>query len=331
MSEKLLESDGLMTNLRDLFNKASETTLEKASEKISTSGEKTATESPKADPLDDWTEKLVKLGFTRAEVIKKLHDLGEPFKKVLEVLGFNTKKNPLLAFVAQDWVQTELLLTDLLNASTFRAIYNALVKRQVASSEFLATNNYNILYCRDLYTKSATEMSEYLELQKTVLKPNAEEYSKTLLLNNRKTFFKIAIKDVDQHPDKLAAKLTDVPNNRVPKATNAATKLNNLKLAKLISGKAPELTTNLSSDKQDSLVKQLQTPATKYAAILALALTTDSPEAKKALSKDIFGTLSSDDILNATKALASRDIMPKGKLNKADADALVAKIVSSLA
>jgi hypothetical protein len=327
MSEKLLESDGLMTNLRMLFSKVPEATVGETS----TETEKTAIETPKEDSLEAWKAKLAALKFTPV-IIEKLNALGEPFKKALEVLGWIPRKNPLLAFVAQEWVQKNLLLTDLLNASTFRAIYNALATRQVAGSEFLKANDYNIIYCRDLYSKSATEMANYLELQKSVLDPNAEtgKYT-TATLRNRKVFFQIKnLNGKDLNPSRSASKLSDISDDKVPKARGTSTKLNGLDFVKKASGKDLEPTTSLSGAKQDALVKLLQTPATKYAAILALAMTTNSSQAKEALKKDIFNTLSSDDVRNATVSLASRDIMPKGKLNKSDADSLVAKIIASL-
>ena len=264
----------------------------------------------------------------------KLIAIDKPLRDIIKALGFDPTRNPILAFMRQGYVQKHLLQPGLLNANTFRAIYNALVTKQVAGSEFLKENNYNIIYCRDLYSKSASEMSKYLDLQKLILNPSASEGNGYNTLKNRKTFFYIDIKlkNKDQNPVHKIAQLPKISEDRVPNATDINTKLNSLAFVKeacRVSDMDP--TTNLSSEKQDELVKYLQTPAIKYAAILALALTTDSSEAKETLSKDIFGTLPADEVLKATKTLASKDIMPKGKLNKTDADALVAKIVASIA
>ena len=262
----------------------------------------------------------------------KLIAIDKPLRDIIKALGFDPARNPILAFMRQGYVQKYLLQPGLLNANTFRAIYNTLVLRQVAGSEFLAANDYNIIYCRDLYTKSASEMSKYLELQKNILKLDGKTYSEDTLIKNRKVFFyiDISLENGDQNPNKKVAKLSDVSEDKVPSAKNSTTKLNSLKFAELVNGKKLEPTTDLSGSKQDNLVKQLQTPAAKYAAILALSLTTDSSEAKNTISKDIFGTLQPDEVLKAIQALASRGIMPKGKLNKTDADSLVAKIVASL-
>jgi hypothetical protein len=361
MSEKLLESDGLMTNLRDLFSKAPEAAPEGTRTDIETTPDEPTTskvipekynwgwwkaelkrrleENKKAAPDVRKSDEVIEQEFFKdffetnwiPDSASKLLDLGAPLRTVIKVLGFGPEKNPLLAFVRQGWVQKYLLQPGLLNANTFRAIYNALATRQVAGSEFLKDNDYNIIYCRDLYSKSASTMAEYLELQKNILNPNAKtgNYA-AATLKNRKVFFQINIGSKDLNPSRNATKLSSIAEDKVPKAKDPATKLNSLEFVKEASGKNLDPTTSLSGDKQDILVKQLQTPAVKYAAILALALTTDSTQAKEALKKDIFGTVSSDDIRNATVSLASRDIMPKGKLNKTDADALVAKIVSSL-
>ena len=365
MSEKLLESDNLTTNLRTLFSaKAPEVHSEessvdtgKASGTVDTSKvipekhkwdlwkaelsrrleENSKATSDKRKPEteieQEFFKDFFKTNWVEASALK-LIDLGQPLKDIIKALGFDPKRNPILAFVRRDYVQKALLQPGLLNARTFRAIYNALVTRQVAGSEFLKENSYNIIYCRDLYSKSASEMSKYLDLQKLILNPNASEDGDYNTLKNRKAFFYIDIKlkNKDQNPVHKVAQLPKISEDKVPNATDINTKLNSLTFVKEAC-KVVDMdpTTNLSGEKQDELVAHLQTPAIKYAAILALALTTNSPEAKKALSKDIFGTLSADEVLKATKTLASKDIMPKGKLNKTDADALVAKIVASIA
>ena len=129
------------------------------------------------------------------DIAKKLLALGEPFIKTLRVLGLNPEKgvgaNPILGFVTQEGVRDNLLNTGLLNSNTFRAIYNAIANKQVAHSQFFEENEYNIIYCKDLYTKAPSVMAKYLDEQKDILDPSATHYTSEIINNNKRAFFVI--------------------------------------------------------------------------------------------------------------------------------------------
>ena len=330
MSEKLFEADFLHVDIRSMFNSAPQST-EQAPNEQSQQATNKATASSK---VDNWENILANNPFNfKPEVIEKLKALGEPFKNALRVLGFKivleNGSNPILAFVRQEYVQTELLLTGLLNTLTFKAIYNAVAKNLVADSEFFNKNNYNIIYCKDLYTKSAAEMEKYLTLQSEILKGGTTSYSADIQVKNRKVFLQIETGEITKIAsiEKRADKIKTDPNLAVPEASNA--KLNSLALAALIAGKAKVPTTSMNKDTQDKLVKKLTHDSDKYAAILALSMNTDSAKAKEALNK--FGTVRADDVLKAFMRLITNNVIPKGQLNKTDADDLVTKILASRA
>ena len=109
----------------------------------------------------EWGEEL-------APILNSIDLLKKDFKK----LGFTKRTNPLWAFLKLKYVQTELLLTKLINSNTYKVLHNVLAKHYVATSELAAKNDYNIIYCRDLYTKPITDMEKYLAKQQKVLPTN---------------------------------------------------------------------------------------------------------------------------------------------------------------
>jgi hypothetical protein len=108
-------------------------------------------------------------------------------RKDIEDIGFDPLINPLLAFLLRHYVQ-KLVLEDLINGETFKALNNAVADNYLADSEFVKENAYNILYCRDLYKQPIRDIVEYLRLQKSVLKPNAPAYNKETRTTNIKIF-----------------------------------------------------------------------------------------------------------------------------------------------
>ena len=108
-------------------------------------------------------------------------------RKDIEDMGFDPLINPLLAFLLRNYVQ-KLVLEDLINSETFKALNNAVANNYLADSEFVKENAYNILYCRDLYKQPVRDIVEYLRLQKIILKPNAPAYNKETRTTNIKIF-----------------------------------------------------------------------------------------------------------------------------------------------
>jgi hypothetical protein len=285
---------------------------------------------------NDVEKKLIELKIDPA-LVKKLLALGEPFKKACRVLGYSVKPenggNPILAFVLQDYVIKNLLNTALLNAGTFKAIYNAVAKHLVADSEFFKANNYNIIYCKNLYKKSPKEIEEYLTLQNKILEPSNETYSQKDQERNRKTFLYIKGMNNIRGEEELnlvkraiaVNKLTDV--NKIPKVEDAIT--NSIELAKEIySRSSAEPTIHRNADELDKIVAKLTGLASKFAAILLLC--TKSTKVKQALNHPKFSELNQKLIADAFMKLSKDSTFPKVPLREDDADLLVAKILVTL-
>ena len=186
MPKTLLESDFLTIDLRSFYSDAS------AQDEAEEQPSEDTTQQPNADEVE---QKLLDITKDPA-LVKKLLDLGEPFKTACKKLGYKVKQengsNPILAFVLQSYVQERLITPGLLNRNTFKAIYNAVAKNLVADSEFFSTNNYNIIYCQDLYRKTASEMESYLKEQSQILTTSASSYSSKVQTANKKAFIHIS-------------------------------------------------------------------------------------------------------------------------------------------
>lgn len=365
MSEKLLETNFQTVDIQSVFSN-SELDTPDAPEEISIDQEveesAEETEEPEYPADFDWGEELKNrlkankeaspearysnydieakffkdfftANWSDQDCVKQLILLGEPLKKVLKVLGFNKKINPILAFLSRPYVQKELLKTKLLNVNTFKAIYNAVAKKLVADSQFLIENDYNIIYCKDLYKKSFKEIEEYLELQKQILKPTASQYTKKDLLRNRRVFLHIDINEPD--PNRYTKKIKALPDNEIPRANVLNTTLNEYKLAETIkdnlgvvnSGSAN--TVHLDSKAMQKLSDALDTPSKILAMLMSLSTSTNNVEAKKAITnKDKFSGVTAEKLINATREIA--DLVPKGRLSDRDVKALVNILLSKL-
>lgn len=266
-----------------------------------------------------------------AECVKQLISIGEPLKKLIKIIGFDVRANPILAFLSDDnFVIPILLKTKLLNATTFRAVYSAIAKRLVAASQFSKPNDYNIIYCPDLYTKSADEVLAYLKLQNDVLAANSSSYTKETQATNKRVFLALpnnAGKDTSEL-------LVKVSNTDVSSISVQNLKLNSLSLAKeLCNGLDVEINeteektvAKPGSANYKKLVRKLNTPEKQLAAILFLSLTTNSNTAKEALLNKKFSGVSKENLVKATAQIAGD--MPKERLTTEAVDRLVAMLVS---
>jgi hypothetical protein len=326
MSKILLESDFLAVNLKSLFNPAAD----------SAEGSSSST-GVVAD--SEFKNKLLELSIP-ADVVEKLLTFGDSFKRSCEILGFKIAKesggNPLLAFVCQEYVQKNLINTNLLNKNTFKALYNAVVKKLVADSEFFGANKYNIIYCQDLYRKSASEIEKYLIAQKGILSPTASSYS-VEKLKNRLVFFNVKeAKELDNK--KRASEIDKLQKDgkiAAPNALDENTKLNKLELANEIKNRLGLQSS--SSDKQtnsqslktvSALVNQLNRPEELFALVQYLSTTTDVAEAKEALGHKAFKSLNGEGIAQALIALSSK--LSKVNVSEESAKALIAAIIAKL-
>jgi hypothetical protein len=360
MSEKLLEADFLTVDLRSIYSGTSADSTPASP----TSRRTTSSAKPELPAKGDWSawgallkqrlEDNAKKSATskrnsfevetqffeeffknnwEAEIATKLLQLGEPLKKAIKVLGFNPAKesggNPILAFVIQDYVQEQLLKTGLLNVSTFKAIYNAVAKKLVASSEFFTANTYNIIYCQDLYKKSANEIEKYLELQTQILKADGSKYPDDVILENKKVFLLIeAVTELDV--EKQAEEINKLDESQVV-ASVVGAKLNSLKLAYQIKGGKKVDTISFDSDEQNELVDKLDSASKIFAALMSLSLSTNNTAAGSALSNPIFDGLNASQVAEATVWLIKNNLIPKGQIRDSDAEALVNKLIAKVA
>lgn len=257
----------------------------------------------------------------------RLNLFGAPLKKAITVLEFDPKKNPILGFITKPYVLQNLINTDKLNVETFKAIYNAVVKKLVAQSEFIRDykekDEYNLIYCLALYEKPVAEIEKYLELQKSIL----GDYSADKLILNRKAFFNI---DGITKSD-LEERAKDIINwaNALPDVKDA--KLNSLALAELISGKKITNTKRLTTKEQTALLSKLPQKTDLYAALLYLNISTESAKVKAALKNDKFNDMESNPVvIQKLIAIAKDNIIPKGQLDNTTADAIADQILAKL-
>jgi hypothetical protein len=273
-----------------------------------------------------WDEKCAKV----------LLEIGTPLKKAFKVLGFNKMTNPLLGFISQDYVKKTLLATGLLNANTFKAIYNAVADHKVADSEFLTYRDYNIIYCPSLYKKSLTDIEKYLDLQKSCLKPDANKYTLDAQIKNKKAFINLEyIKEVSSENDikKRLGIIASVEADKIKKMSDSTVELNSIKFAETILGKVDNVTPNsvhISKDKQTAILDELTSPYQMFALLQYLFINANSSKAKEALADSKFSSLSSSDIIKATEWLVTSKLIPAGKLASEDANDIAEAIIKKL-
>jgi hypothetical protein len=246
------------------------------------------------------------------------------------VLGFDKNTNPILGFLIEDIVVRNLIQTKYLNINTFKAIYNAVAKNLVANSEFFTANDYNIIYCQDLYRRPASEMEAYLKLQMNILKPSASAYTVADQKKNKLVFFYLDnIKELD--PEKRKEAIKNLPEDfKFPEATDPGTTLNNLDLANKLFG-SNELNTNKArkqNNSAESLSKNITSKADAFAVLQQLSVTADSPEALAVMQHESFKSLSIDDIVKATARM--KPILQQTKLAKDEVKSFIELTLSRL-
>ena len=287
---------------------------------------------------------------------KQLVSLGEPLKKVMKVLHFSKKTNPILGFITDRYVINNIIKTKLLNASTFQVIYNAVAKKLIANGELLVANDYNIIYCRDFYKKPIDEMTKYIELQAKVLPPQGEEYSSEDMARNIKTFFYLDMVKEQDTKERRAAIENLSDDATLPNAKSSSTTLNKLAFAKIMLGKVIQDEEDKEDEEDDgsatetgdkakteagkqlikveTLLKALRSnePKTEkarfFAALQYLSMATGSSLASEALMKDVFKDLTAAEIIPASKAVAI--IMKKYALAEEDIRQFVNSIPNRL-
>ena len=349
MSNILLESDFLTVDLRSAFGN----TDDAAQTKDNTKSNSTNSESETANSTNNVQEQpantdgelmevLMSSGITDPEVVQKLVAFGDPLKKVIKILGTKTALgaggNPILAFIKRPLVQKHLIMPGLLNANTFKVLYNAVAKKLIADSEFFEETEsyYNIIYCLDFYKKPLKEMEKYIELQRDILSPTATSYTEQVITVNKKVFLQIdSLKTLEAD-----AQVDAIKNYKeaLPKIFNA--KLNDLTLAKKVKdklmGSKAKADVSIDNKAQDAIVAKIVdgnnniSPAHAAATLLTLAVNTDSQLAKAVLTNTDFSGIDVGQIIKAAIELANNNVLPKGQIRTDDANALVDKIKSKL-
>ena len=345
MSNILLEADAYTVDLRSI-TKHIKDKPESPKAKGTDSSEVNA--KPVSSLTDDEIKNLLSNTFKmKPAIVQRIMDFGTPFKKAIRTLGTKIDEgigaNPLLAFVCQKYVQEQLIEPGLLNSSSFKAIYDAVSKDLVADSEFFVANNYNIIYCKNLYRKPAGEILKYLSLQSEILSPSAREYHAKDFINNKKVFLFIEELPTELNTKKRAE---DVNNfladssaadilKKLPKISDA--KLNSLELAEAIKSKAGSVhTVPLKDSDQDDIMQRLMDDrgqldlAKTYALLLVLAVNSRNKRAKEILNRAKFSGLNPRQITDASINLAQYPILPNGQLKVQDINSLIDKIEAKL-
>lgn len=231
----------------------------------------------------------------KPEVAKKLYQI-DLLKTDIEDIGFDPLLNPLLAFFLREYTQ-KLVLADLINAENFKALNNAVAEGYVADSEFLKENNYNILYCQDLYKQTSRDIEEYLRLQKSILKPDAQAYSAKTRNVNIKIFLENGSKSMLDPSAKLSS-LDDV-DDYIVKITGKRPSSESGD----IEDKARKGRNDTSRESLVALVHKLSGQVELLAALQFVSMSTDSDDAKKAL-KNTRVEASAADLMSATAKIS---------------------------
>lgn len=276
--------------------------------------------------------------FKDDSLVKRALAIGEILRKDIRTLGFKKSRNPILAFLGLKYVQNNLILTELLNSNTYKAIHNVVAKKLVADSEFYGANSYNILYCRDLYKLPPSEIVKYFIAQAKVLKPDASTYEPAELLTNRKLFFYINLAGIEETDiaGRIAA-IDALAADKVPSAKTSSTRLNRLSFINNRLGIANNTVTETSKATNENtadveaLINKIQADksvANAFVAIQCIEATIGLDEAKNALKHNKFKDLNMSQVLQAITTITP--IMRKQKLSRKEASTFVRGILHKL-
>lgn len=359
MTTQLLESDFITMNIQSMINNSTEQHVED-----STESEATQTENSNQKNIN-WGEELKKRiaanksmspearisdydieteffkEFFSAQCDKAsvapLMLIGDQLRKDIKTLGFKKQTNPIFAFICLSYVQKDLIQTKLLNANTYKAIHNAIAKRWIADSEFFKANDYNIIYCKDLYKKSVKEIQEYLKLQaEGILKPQEPVYTFEMQTTNKKIFI---FKAKNSAPNLAArAKSQLATSTRLPSMQNNSTKLNELELAETVlemltntrrTKKREEQEGSADSSTLQKLANKFENDPAKILAFMQyFSVITGSDITKETLNNEKLRRVPVTDLVTATAEIA--EFIPQAKLSKKDATALISKLLGDL-
>jgi hypothetical protein len=236
----------------------------------------------------------------------------------LKALGFDPLVNPILAFFLNPFTK-ELLENGLLDKIKYKAIHNAVAKHLMPESEYIKENNYNILYCLDLYNKTAADIETYLTYQKNILVPSMKKYSDKTKARNVQIFLVNGSADMQSANAKLNT-LEDIQE-----------------IIEKVTGKSLSTTDEESDANQKAgnsrenfvqLVNQIGSEAEIVAFLQYISMSAGHNTVKKALTKFSSG-VSTAAILEATGKISAltTEYLGNKRLTKAEAQELLELLI----
>lgn len=285
----------------------------------------------------------------KAEYVEYLLKLGEQLRKDIKILGFTFQTNPLIDFLTGNYVLDKLLKPGLLNKNTFKVVHNMLANNIVAEDDFqeAKAQRYNLLYCRDLYTKPLADMDAYLRLQKTILGTSGT-VTEELKLLNRQIFLQVDGVEGETDDEKARMQFAAKPT-AVPLMIEDDAKLLPKAFVELLAKKA-KTTNNTVDDTEDdeddeasakkapsasgsvaleSFVGALRSPADARAVLQYIVMQTGNESASKALDRDELSGVTMDALTASTRKLAPA--LKKLSITTQNAQELVQLVLTSKA
>lgn len=272
------------------------------------------------DIEDAFWEEYFKANWSDKNIAQTLINIGDQLTNLIKVIGFDKAKNPVVAFLQLDYVQKQLIATKLINVNTFKVIYEVVAKRLIADSEFRDKNNndYNVIYCKDFYTKPLKEMIEYLKIQKNILPVNISVYDIEVQEKNKETLLSSG-SDMKQ-PDAKLKSLVDIEKSL--KDTDASNVSDSSEESASETKTDNGMETDSAADTAilSKFVNGLSSKALVQAALQYIGMTTSGKAAQKALSVTVYSG-SSAELVSASKTIATQ--ISKLKMNSQNASELV--------
>lgn len=246
--------------------------------------------------------------WSRKVTTKLLHN--HLLQSDIKALGFDPLLNPILAFFLNPFTK-ELLESGLLDEIKYKAIHNSVANHLMAESEYFKENNYNILYCLDLYNKTAADIETYLTYQKSILKPSD---NKTKAIN-----IQIFLADGSEDMSVANAKL-----NTLEDIKKAIEKFTGQPLRTGRENNESEQDNGNSHDNFVQLINKIKSKAEVVAFLQYIGMNAGFDVVKKTLTK-ISDGVSTKDILSATDTISKLTLEYLGskRLTKSEAKELL--------
>lgn len=268
------------------------------------------------------------------EYLKALMQLGMQVRTDITAIGFDEKVNPIIAFLKLTYVKNNLVKPGLLNSNTYKAISTAVRKNLVADTEFFRASDYNIIYCRDLYTKDVDTMIEYIKRQHDSLKIIGGKYTERTQNENKRIFLQL-VKKTSTNEEEILDAIRTLPDEKLARASvksqnaklnslHICEKLHHVDLKKDSTNKAKRGKSEKTSVNLDSFVADIKTDATMiFACLQYLSIATGSKAAQEALSKKDL-KVKVGKLPAATAKIAEK--LSNKTLTKQEADEIVVKL-----